>query len=179
MLSQKKQPIAFFSKALVESSLTKSVYEKELMALVLAIQHWRPYLIGRRFTVYTDQKSLRYLLEQRITTQNQQNWLAKLMGYGFDIVYKPGAANRVADALSRRLEEEEERVKEINILSKPYWRDIELVEEENVQDPTLKKIMEDLKSDPESHGNYTLENGRLHYKGRMVLSASSSWIPSY
>jgi len=71
MLSQNKQPIAFFSKALAETSLTKSVYEKELMALVLAIQHWRPYLIGRRFTVYTDQKSLRYLLEQRITTQNQ------------------------------------------------------------------------------------------------------------
>ena len=110
------------------TSLTKSVYEKELTALVLAIQHWRPYLIGRRFTVYTDQKSLRYLLEQRITTQNQQNWLAKLMGYDFDIVYKPGAANRVADALSRRLEEEEDRVKEMNILSKPYWRDIELVE---------------------------------------------------
>jgi len=99
------------------------------------------------------------------------------MGYDFDIVYKPGAANRVADALSRRLEEEEDRVKEMNILSKPYWRDIELVEEENEQDPTLKKIMEDLKSDPESYRNYTLENGRLHYKGRMVLSASSSWIP--
>jgi len=81
------------------------------------------------------------------------------MGYDFDIVYKPGAANRVADAFSRRLEEEEDRVKEINILSKPYWRDIDLVDEENVQDPTLKKIMEDLKSDPESHGNYTLENG--------------------
>jgi len=64
LLSQNKQPIAFFSKALAETSLTKSVNEKELMALVLAIQHWRPYLIGRRFTVYTDQKSLRYLLEQ-------------------------------------------------------------------------------------------------------------------
>ena len=134
-------------------------------------------MIGRKFTVYTDQKSLRYLLEQRITTQNQQNWLAKLLGYEFDIVYKLGASNKVADALSRRLEEEEDGGVEINVLSKPYWRDVELVEAENQQDPTLRKIMEELRSNPESHGNYTLENGRLHYKGRIVLSSSSSWIP--
>jgi len=72
------------------------------------------------------------------------------MGYDFDIVYKPGAANRVAHSLCRRLEEDEDKVKEINVLSKPYWRDVELVEEENLQDPTLKKIMEDLKSN-QSH----------------------------
>jgi len=70
------------------------------MALVLAFQHWRPYVLGRKFTVYTDHKSLRYLLEQRITTQNQQNWLEKLLGYEFDIVYKPRASNKVVDALS-------------------------------------------------------------------------------
>lgn len=134
-------------------------------------------MLGQKFTVYTDQKSLRYLLELRITTQNQQSWLAKLLGYDFDIVYKPRASNTVADALSRRLEEEEEGAVEINVLSKPYWRYIELVEEENQQDRILKKIMEELRSNSEAHGNYTLKNGRLHYKGRMVLSASSSWIP--
>jgi len=68
VLSQNKKPIAFFSKALAESSLTKSIYEKELMAFVFAIQHWRPYIFGRKFTAYMDQNSLRYLLEQRITT---------------------------------------------------------------------------------------------------------------
>lgn len=88
-LTQGKRLIAFSSKAFVDTSLTKLVYEKELMALVLAIQHWRPYLLGQKFTVFTDQKSLRHL-EQRITTQNQQNWLAKLLGYEFDIVYKVG-----------------------------------------------------------------------------------------
>lgn len=54
VLSQDKRPIAYFSKALSETSLTKSVYEKELMALVLAIQHGWPYLLGQRFTVYID-----------------------------------------------------------------------------------------------------------------------------
>ncbi|MCI34801.1 RNA-directed DNA polymerase (Reverse transcriptase), partial [Trifolium medium] len=45
VLMQQRKPIAFFSKALSDGNLSKSVYEKELMALVLAIQHWRHYLL--------------------------------------------------------------------------------------------------------------------------------------
>ena len=91
VLMQSRKPIAYFSKALSNKTLTKSAYEKEMMVLALAIQHWRPYLLGRSFTVYTDQKSLRHLLEQRITTPDQQNWLAKLMSYQFSILYNRDA----------------------------------------------------------------------------------------
>lgn len=101
VLVQKKRPIAYFSKALSEGNLAKSAYEKELMALVLSVQHWRPYLLGRKFVVYSDQKSLKYLLQQRITKADQQNWLAKLLGYQFEVVYKPGLENKAADSLSR------------------------------------------------------------------------------
>jgi hypothetical protein len=73
ILMQDKRPIAYYSKALGVRNLTKSAYEKELMVVVLAIQHWRPYLIGRRFVVSIDQKSLRQLLQQRIVTAEQQN----------------------------------------------------------------------------------------------------------
>lgn len=64
VLMQQRHPIAFFSKAFSKSSMSKSVYEKELLALVLVVQHWRQYLLGRKFTIYTDQKSLKHLLEQ-------------------------------------------------------------------------------------------------------------------
>jgi hypothetical protein len=79
ILMQEKRPVAYFSKALGVRNLTKSAYEKELMAVVLAIQHWRPYLLGRRFVVSTDQKSLKQLLQQRVVTAEQQNLTAKLL----------------------------------------------------------------------------------------------------
>lgn len=50
-LMQSCKPIAYFSKALSDRNLNKSAYEKEVMALVLAIQHWEPYLLGRWFIV--------------------------------------------------------------------------------------------------------------------------------
>lgn len=82
-----RRPIAYYKKALSRANIGKSIYEKELMAVAMAVQHWRPYLLGRKFVVYTNQKSLRFLLEQRVTTQAQQHWIAKLLGYDFDIVY--------------------------------------------------------------------------------------------
>jgi len=56
----------------------------------------------------TDQKCLRYLLEQRITTQNQQNWLAKLLRYEFDIIYKQGVTNKAATHCPEYLEKMKE-----------------------------------------------------------------------
>lgn len=93
MLMQECHPIAYFSKALLDRALAKSVYEKEIIALALAVQHWRHYLLGCPFKVYTDHRSLKHL-QQRITTTDQQCWLAKLMGYEFEVIYKPGPENK-------------------------------------------------------------------------------------
>ena len=71
-LMQKERPIAFFSAVLKGKNIFLSVYEKELLALVLAMQHWIPYLLGQQFRVRTDHKSLKFLLEQQITTEMQQ-----------------------------------------------------------------------------------------------------------
>lgn len=68
VLMQENRPISFFSRGLSDRNLSKSAYEKEIMALALSIQHWRPYLLGRHFVVHTDQQSLKHLLDQRITT---------------------------------------------------------------------------------------------------------------
>lgn len=100
ILMQDKRPIAYFSKTLGTRNFVKTTYEKELMAVVLDIQHWRPYLLGRKFVVSADQKSLKQLLQQRVVNADQQNWDAELLGYDFEFVYKQGRLNKGAYALS-------------------------------------------------------------------------------
>lgn len=96
------------------------------MAVALAGQHWRQYRSGRKFLVHSDQKSLIHLLDQRITTKNQQMWMAKLMGFQFEIIYKAGKENKVADALSRQ----HVGASNNSIYSFPVWTEMEKVEEE-------------------------------------------------
>ena len=99
---QNQRPIAFHSQTLKGKALQLSTYEKELLALVIAVHKWWPYLLGRPFIIKTDQQSLKYILEQKIATPAQQKWLTKLLGYLFVVEYKKGCENKVADALSWR-----------------------------------------------------------------------------
>lgn len=101
VLVQAGHPLAFLSKDLGPRWQKLSVYEKELLAVVTTVQNWEQYLIGEHFVIKTDQKSLIWLLQQKISTPFQQLWLSKLMGFNYDIVYRSGSENAVADALSR------------------------------------------------------------------------------
>ena len=93
VLMQEGRPLAFLSHALSEAKRSLSIYDKELFALVIAIHKWRPYLLGSKFKVCTDHHSLKFLLKQRVGTPSQQQWLAKLLGYEFDVEYRSGNTN--------------------------------------------------------------------------------------
>jgi RNase H-like domain found in reverse transcriptase len=67
VLMQGRRPIAFLSKALGVKNKLLSTYEKELLALLTAVQKWRHYLQGQSFIIKTDHLSLKFLLEQKLT----------------------------------------------------------------------------------------------------------------
>ena len=104
---QEGMPLAFESFQLKGNNFLKPNYEKEMMAILHAIKKWHPYLIGRHFKVKTDHESLKYFLEQRLSSEEQQKWVTKMLGYDFEIIYKKGKDNVVADALSRKDEDVE------------------------------------------------------------------------
>ncbi|XP_066380414.1 uncharacterized protein [Miscanthus floridulus] len=101
VLMQDGHPLAYLSKSLGPKSRGLSTYEKEYMAILLAIQSWRSYLQFQEFVILTDQKSLTQLSDQRLHTSWQQKVFSKLVGLQYRIVYRKGTDNRAADALSR------------------------------------------------------------------------------
>jgi hypothetical protein len=78
-----------------------STYEKEYIAILLAVEQWRSYLQFQEFVIATDHQSLSHLNEQRLHTHWQQKVFSKLLGLKYRIVYKKGLDNKVVDALSR------------------------------------------------------------------------------
>lgn len=79
----------------------QSAYVRELYAITEALAKFRHYLIGHKFFIKIDQRSLKSLTDQSIQTPEQLHWLHKFLGYDFTIEYKPGVDNIAADSLSR------------------------------------------------------------------------------
>ncbi|KAJ0482832.1 putative nucleotidyltransferase, Ribonuclease H [Helianthus annuus] len=165
VLTQNGKPLAYFSAPLKGVVLSWSTYEKEMLAVVKAVRKWRPYLLGRPFVVQTDHLSLKYLLEQRITTPAQARWLPKLLGYDYKIEYKPGATNRGADALSRCYELQ---LMSLSYPSTTLWSDIK---KEVSLDPYYSKLPTSLHAS--SSGRVYNRDGVWFRDSAILLSPSS------
>ena len=91
-----------------------------MLAILHSLKKWHPYLMGRHFKVKTEHDSLKYLLEQRLSSEEQQKWVTKMLGYDFEIIYKKGKQNVVVDALSRKDEDVQEFLSAISILQSEW-----------------------------------------------------------
>jgi hypothetical protein len=72
-----------------------------MLAILHVVDIWHPYLLGKCFQLKLDHHSLKYFLEQRISSPKQQKWVTKMLGYDYEIIYKKGKENVVVDALSK------------------------------------------------------------------------------
>ncbi|GJS38377.1 putative reverse transcriptase domain-containing protein [Tanacetum coccineum] len=102
MLMQRKKVIAYAFGQLRVHEENYTTHDLELGAIVFALRLWRHYLYGTKCVVFTDHKSLQYILNQKELNLRQRRWIELLSDYDYEIWYHPGKANVVADALSQK-----------------------------------------------------------------------------
>jgi hypothetical protein len=104
-----ERPIAFASRTLNDTEVNYSVTEKEALAIIWAVKKYEPYLYGNKFLLITDHKPLTFI---KTSEKNSKilRWRLELEKFDYEVKYKEGKANVVADALSRKIETEQTEV---------------------------------------------------------------------
>jgi hypothetical protein len=119
--SKKRKPIAYFSCTFTPAEANYDIYEKEFLAVIKAIEHWRAHLIWTKqpFIIETDHKNLVYWKQPKKLTGRTARWHEKMQDYNFKIVHIPGKRNGPADALSRMHQEEVQEESKLTPLIPP------------------------------------------------------------
>ncbi len=106
VLSQEQEgkwrPVLFLSKSLSVTERNYEIYDKELLAIMLALEEWRHYLMGayQDFEIWTDHQNLQYFQKPQKVNRRQAQWITELTEYHFTLHHKAGTANKKADLLS-------------------------------------------------------------------------------
>jgi hypothetical protein len=169
VLMQAGHPIAYLSKALEPKLQGLSTYEKEFLAILVAVDHWRHYLQLKEFHIYTDHRSLAQLDEHRLHTPWQKKMFTRLLGLQYRIIYKKGTDNSAADALSRH-----PAVSALCLAvssGTPQW--IAEVASSYMQDKTAQELITKLAVDSAAVPHYSWKDGILRYKNRIWVGADS------
>ncbi|XP_071920649.1 uncharacterized protein [Coffea arabica] len=163
VLIQEGKPVAYFSEKLNGASLNYSTYDKELMALVRALQTWQHYLRPREFILHTDHESLKHIKSQTKLIKRHARWVAFIDSFAFVIKYKVGKTNAVADALSRRytlITTLDTKLLGFEFIKDLYTADLDFGEIFT----TLPRVTRE---------HYSVSQGFLYYKGKLCIPMCS------
>jgi hypothetical protein len=161
VLMQNGHPIAYMSKALGVMNRKLSIYEKEFLAVLMAVEKWRQYLQRGPLLILTDHQSLCTLSDQQLTTDLQRKAMAKLVGLHFQFKYKRGVENGAADSLSRV-----GHLMDISVC-RPDW--VQEVLNSYTTDPQMTTLLQQLTIQSPDPKGFALEHGLIKYKGRIVI----------
>lgn len=161
--------ISYASRTLNQAEKHYNTTEKECLAVIWAIEHYRSYLEGAKFTVFTDHHSLIWLSNLKDPRGRLARWVVRLQAYDFEIKHKKGKDNAVADFLSR------------TAIAPANEEEIDLVTiqiKEPSTDKWYNKILQQVQSRPENFPSWKIENDQLYkfVKGRpMEVDSRFEW----
>ncbi|RVW25255.1 Transposon Tf2-2 polyprotein [Vitis vinifera] len=154
-----RHPIAFESLKLNDAERRYTVQEKEMTVIIHCLRTWRHYLLGSHFIVKTDNVATSYFQTQKKLSPKQARWQDFLAEFDYTLEYKPGSANHVADALSRKVEL-------ASMTSQPQGDIIDLLREGLQHDPVAKSLIA-LAHEGKTK-RFWVEDGLLYTKGRRL-----------
>ncbi|MCO5599979.1 hypothetical protein L7F22_054086 [Adiantum nelumboides] len=177
VLLQEGHAITYESRRLSSDEQMLGIYEKELLAILHALDSWKHYLLWTPFILRTDHQSLKYFMTQTKLSDKQMRWANFLSRFNFDIAHIAGKHNQVADALSRR--------PKVNAVSIATHNDLSSMIDDYAIDPDFKDVVSTIalgkKEEP-----FTLQDGYLLPGNRLCITRSlrekvmfESHAPSY
>ena len=102
VLMQSGRVVAYSFRQLKNNEQNYPTHDLELAAIVFALKIWHHYLYGEQFEVFSDHKSLKYIITQQDLNMRQRRWMEYLEDYDFTLHYHPGKVNVMANALSQK-----------------------------------------------------------------------------
>ena len=153
-----EHPIAYESRKMNATKMNYPTHERELLAVIHALRVWRHYLLGKRFKIFTDHHSLKYLMTQPNLSKRQARWVEMLAEFDFEVVHRPGKSNVVADALSRL------NAVQCGAASRGHHREdlFKGLEQAYKNDKETKMIMQNL----DVHREFCVIQNKLYYTGK-------------
>lgn len=158
-----EKPVAYMSKSLTGAERNYSITERETLAVLTALEHWRCYLEnGKKFSVYTDHAALQWFLSMSNPTGRLARWGVRLSSFDFDTKHRKGADNIIPDALSRAVP-----VSSISLSNSITSTD----------DSWYKNTYNTCLNNPTSLPNFQIKNNSLFRlaRNKCVLTSEFSW----
>ncbi|GBG87866.1 hypothetical protein CBR_g46022 [Chara braunii] len=155
-------PVEFMSKKIKTQKLQDSTYEKELYALVSALKHWKHFLLGRHFKIFSDHFTLQWLKSQGELNDKLACYIQFIDMFDFELKHKKGCYNKVVDALSHRPDS-------FALISSTHSFGEEVrqtIARLLPQDPTYGPIVRNLLADPNAEPGYAMSSDLLYTYSR-------------
>ncbi|MCO5585889.1 hypothetical protein L7F22_039823 [Adiantum nelumboides] len=163
VLLQEGHAIAYENRRLSSDEQVLGIYEKDILAILHALDSWKHYLLGTPFILRTDHQSLTYFMTQTKLSDKQMRWANFLSRSNFHIAHIAGKHNQVADALLRW--------PKVNAVSITTHNDLSSIIDEYPIDPDFKDVISAIalgkKEEP-----FTLEDGYLLHDNRLCITHS-------